>query len=106
MTSPPPHTSTVKALRENSSHGVLPISASGTQQRTVPSSTRPSSKATASRMKVIVRRLPPNLTSVEFETILGEEWKINGGKVDWFKYKPGKLSKECGDMLKPLWAPF
>ena len=75
-------------------NGVLPISASATQQRIPPSSIKPSTKASTSRLKVVIRRLPPNLTLAEFEAVLGEEWKVNQGKVDWFSYKPGKLSKE------------
>lgn len=43
---------------------------------------------------MIVRRLPPGLTQEEFDAALGEEWKTNGGKVDWALYKPGKISKE------------
>ncbi|KAI4168949.1 MAG: hypothetical protein LQ348_007393 [Seirophora lacunosa] len=46
------------------------------------------------RLKLVVRRLPPGLTEVEFETILGGEWKLGGGRVDWAVYKPGKISKE------------
>ena len=46
------------------------------------------------RLKLLVRRLPPGLTEVEFETALGGEWNVGAGKVDWFKYKPGKVSKE------------
>ncbi|KAK4223194.1 Smg-4/UPF3 family-domain-containing protein [Podospora fimiseda] len=42
--------------------------------------------------KVVVRRLPPGMTEEEFVTILGDEWKVGNGKVDWFSYAPGKIS--------------
>jgi regulator of nonsense transcripts 3 len=53
-----------------------------------------SAKATAARLKLLIRRLPPGLTQLEFEEILGAEWKVEGGKVDWFLYKCGKVSTE------------
>ena len=43
---------------------------------------------------MVVRRLPPGLTQAEFESALGEDWKIGAGKVDWSVYKAGKISKE------------
>jgi regulator of nonsense transcripts 3 len=46
------------------------------------------------RLRLIVRRLPPGLTQVEFEETLGEEWRMGAGQVDWFAYKDGKISKE------------
>ena len=45
-------------------------------------------------MKLVIRRLAPGLTQIEFEEALGEEWKVNAGKVDWATYKEGKISKE------------
>ena len=59
----------------------------------------------APRLKLVIRRLPPALTEPEFDTALGEEWKVNGGKVDWMVYKAGKLSTECVflNALRPLW---
>lgn len=71
--------------------GVLPISASSAQQNAPKAS---SSKSAAPRLKLLVRRLPPGLTQAEFETALGEEWTVGKGKVDWFTYRPGKLSTE------------
>jgi regulator of nonsense transcripts 3 len=26
--------------------------------------------------------------------MLGDEWKVGAGKVDWLEYKKGKVSKE------------
>jgi regulator of nonsense transcripts 3 len=43
---------------------------------------------------LVVRRLPPGLTEVEFCAILGADWAVGNGKVDWFSYAAGKISKE------------
>lgn len=73
--------------------GVLPISASATQKSaSIPS--KGTAKLPTPRLKLVVRRLPPGLTQTEFENALGEEWKVGAGKVDWFQYKDGKVSKE------------
>ena len=94
MASPSPRPSAGKAVNTRRPNGILPISVSATQQRTAPIVLKPSTKASTARMKVVVRRLPPSLTLAELEAILGDEWKVNEGKVDWFSYQPGKLSKE------------
>lgn len=44
--------------------------------------------------KLVVRRLPPAMTEAEFLSILGEEWEVGQGRVDWFSYSEGKVSKE------------
>ena len=51
-------------------------------------------RAPSSRLKVLVRRLAPGLTECEFYTILDDEWKAGGAKVDWSLYRPGKISRE------------
>ena len=51
-------------------------------------------KPASQKLKVVVRRLAPSLTETEFTTVIGDDWKIGRGKVDWFKYKPGKDSRE------------
>ena len=76
-------------------NGVLPISATVLQKNAPASAPRgPSSRASAPRLKLVLRRLPPGLTKSEFEAALGDEWKVGGGKVDWMFYKTGKISKE------------
>lgn len=76
-------------------NGVLPISATVLQKNAPASAPRgPSSRASAPRLKLVLRRLPPGLTKSEFEAALGDEWKVGGGKVDWMLYKTGKISKE------------
>lgn len=51
-------------------------------------------RSTMPRLKLVIRRLPPGLTQEEFETSLGDEWRVSSEKVDWAVYKPGKVSKE------------
>ena len=58
----------------------------------------------APRTKVVVRRLPPGLTEVEFEKALGEEWKVGAGKVNWFDFRPGKVSKDLSKPSRPARA--
>ena len=71
-----------KVLARNADRtgGVLPV----------PTAARSTPKQPAARLKLEVRRLPPGLTLTEFEETLGEEWKLNGGKVDWREYRQGK----------------
>ena len=73
-------------------NGVLPVLATTTQKSGVLSTV--SSRAALPRLKLVIRRLPPGLTQSELEHALGDEWKVDGGRVDWALYKPGKLSKE------------
>lgn len=76
-----------------STGGVLQIPAAVTQKNANPAPKK-TPKPAAPRLKLLVRRLPPGLTQEEFEAALGGEWKAGAGKVDWFQYKPGKISKE------------
>ncbi|EEQ30146.1 conserved hypothetical protein [Microsporum canis CBS 113480] len=78
------------------SPGVLAINAAATQKAAPPPapSKEHSSKANAPRLKLHVRRLPPGLTQVEFESALGDHWKAGRGKIDWFLFKEGKVSSE------------
>jgi regulator of nonsense transcripts 3 len=72
---------------------VTPSQASGI----VPKQT--AAKPFTPKLKVIIRRLAPGLTKEEFTTVLGEEWKLEQGRVDWFLYKAGKDSKEYATHL-------
>jgi len=97
MTSPARRGPSSKPPNTPSSNGILSIPASATQKgasTTLPSSAL-HSRASAPRLKVVIRRLAPGLTQDEFEVALGHEWKLGGGKVDWRLFKSGKLSKEC-----------
>lgn len=76
-------------------NGILPVPAAATRRSTkaeVPG--RQPAKVGAARLRLIIRRLPPGLTEVEFWLALGGEWKSGLTKVDWAAYKPGKVSKE------------
>ena len=42
----------------------------------------------------MIRRLPPGMTEAEFVSILGNEWELGKGKVDWFEFAQGKISTE------------
>ena len=95
MTAPSP-APRVTIARPSRSNGVLSIPASATQKKPGPDSEAPISKSANTRLKIVIRRLPPGLTQVEFEQALGVDWRINKGKVDWAVYKEGKVSKEYG----------
>jgi regulator of nonsense transcripts 3 len=72
-------------------NGVVPVAV---LQKNTPSQAPRGPKAAQPRLKLICRRLPPGLTKTEFETIIGDEWKLGAGKVDWMSWKKGKISKE------------
>lgn len=72
-------------------NGVLPVTV---LHKTSPPSAPRGSKASQPRLKLVLRRLPPGLAKTEFEAILGDEWKVGAGKIDWLDYKKGKVSKE------------
>lgn len=81
-------------------NGVLPATV---LQKNAPASAPrgPSGRATAPRLKLVLRRLPPGLTKAEFDATLGDDWKVGGGKVDWMLYKPGKVSKDLSKPSRP-----
>lgn len=81
--------------QQKASPGVLAINPAATQKAAPPPTPKGhSSKGNAPRLKLHVRRLPPGLTQAEFETTLGDCWKVGRGKVDWFLFKEGKVSTE------------
>jgi hypothetical protein len=84
--------SSTQSASRSQTNGVLAVTTSQTQGNSRQTAIKPH----APRTKVIVRRLAPRLTETEFKTLLGEDWKLGGGKVDWLLYKPGKESKEYG----------
>lgn len=75
---------------QTQTNGVLPIPAS----QTAPKMSKASQNRAGPSLKVVVRRLAPALTEAEFMKIIGDEWKVGAGRVDWFSYKPGKVSTE------------
>ncbi|KAA8565956.1 hypothetical protein MFRU_022g00590 [Monilinia fructicola] len=82
----------------NQANGVLSVTTSQTSGNT-PKQT--ASKPASSKMKLIVRRLAPGLTEAEFFSVIGEDWKVGQGKVDWFQYKAGKDSKDPSKPSRP-----
>lgn len=94
--------STVMAANLNSrtqaNGGMLRVSASQTSSN---APRQAAAKPLTAKLKVIVRRLAPGLSEEEFTTLLGDEWKLEQGKVDWFLYKPGKDSKEYVPLPPP-----
>lgn len=68
------------------------------------SSTARGPRKQADRLKVIIRRLPPGLTQSEFEAALGEGWGVGAGQVNWFDYKPGKISTDFSKPSRPARA--
>ncbi|KAJ6003284.1 hypothetical protein N7451_005831 [Penicillium sp. IBT 35674x] len=79
--------------------GLLQIPATATQKSSGPA--KKAHKLPAPRLKLLIRRLPPGLTQVELEGILGAEWKVGAGKVDWLQYKAGKVSKDPAKPSRP-----
>jgi regulator of nonsense transcripts 3 len=77
-------------------NGILSVPASVTSKKatTISTPSHVSPRSGLRRLRLIIRRLPPGLTQAEFEEILGDEWQLGAGRVDWFAYKNGKISKE------------
>ncbi|KAG8423165.1 hypothetical protein J3458_000080 [Metarhizium acridum] len=61
----------------------------------------PRSKPQNEGEKLVIRRLPPGMTKEECISILGPEWEISKGKVDWFSYVPGKISIDPSKPSRP-----
>ncbi|KAK3046840.1 hypothetical protein LTS18_013277, partial [Coniosporium uncinatum] len=83
--------------------GVLPMPAAALQKKPTVNGapTGPVAKPKASRLKVVIRRLPPGLTQVEFDNYIGDEWKAGSGKVDWYCYRAGKISRDLAKPSRP-----
>lgn len=76
------------------SGGVLSVNAAARKNTAAQSGPKSSSRTPAPRLKLIVRRLPPGLTETEFWAVLGDDWKVGAGKVEWGAFRDGKISKE------------
>ncbi|KAL6719530.1 hypothetical protein ACLMJK_003771 [Lecanora helva] len=96
----------VTIARPARSSGVLSIPASATQQKPKPQQEAHTTRASSARLKIIIRRLPPGLTQIEFEDALGIDWKFGQDKVDWGVYKAGKISKDPAKASRPSRAYF
>ncbi|KAI1197079.1 Smg-4/UPF3 family-domain-containing protein [Nemania serpens] len=58
-------------------------------------------KTHAEGKKVVIRRLPPGMTADECWAILGAEWKVGKGLVDWARYDDGEISNDPADLSLP-----
>ncbi|KIX00012.1 uncharacterized protein Z518_10939 [Rhinocladiella mackenziei CBS 650.93] len=84
-----------------SAGGVLPVNAAARKNATAQSGSKSSQRTPAPRLRLIIRRLPPGLTEPEFWTILGDDWKVGAGKVEWAAFKEGKISKDPAKPSRP-----
>ncbi|KAF2018930.1 hypothetical protein BU24DRAFT_488988 [Aaosphaeria arxii CBS 175.79] len=82
-------------------NGVLPASV---LQKNAPTPAPRGPKAASPRLKLVLRRLPPGLTKAELDQILGDEWKVGGGKIDWLSFREGKISKDLAKPSRPARA--
>ncbi|KAF4979699.1 hypothetical protein FZEAL_4127 [Fusarium zealandicum] len=51
--------------------------------------------------KLVIRRLPPGMTQAEFVSILGSDWELGKGRVDWFSFAHGKISTDPSKPSRP-----
>lgn len=71
---------------------MLPISVP--QQADKPGkSSRGKPKISQEGIKISIRYLPPGLKEFECASILGDDWRVGGGKVDWLCFEPGKQAR-------------
>ncbi|KIW64085.1 hypothetical protein PV04_09043 [Phialophora macrospora] len=86
------------------SAGVLPINAAARKNATSNSAAKSSQRSPAPRLRLIIRRLPPGLTEAEFWAVLGDEWRVGSGKVEWAAYQDGKVSRDPAKPSRPARA--
>ncbi|KAI0452914.1 Smg-4/UPF3 family-domain-containing protein [Xylaria acuta] len=58
-------------------------------------------RSQAEGKKVLIRRLPPGMTEEECRAVLGDEWKVGKGRVDWARYDNGEISNDPADLSRP-----
>lgn len=62
---------------------------------------RAKARAYSEGEKLVVRQLPPGMTEAEFVDILGLDWEVDKGRVDWFSYCPGKVAVDPTKPSRP-----
>ncbi|CAO2650276.1 Nn.00g015680.m01.CDS01 [Neocucurbitaria sp. VM-36] len=82
-------------------NGILPVTV---LQKNAPAQAPRGPKPAQPRLKLICRRLPPGLTKAEFESILGDEWQLGAGKIDWINYRKGNISTDAAKPSRPARA--
>ncbi|KAJ5027529.1 Smg-4/UPF3 family-domain-containing protein [Bipolaris maydis] len=83
------------------SAGVLPVAL---LQKSQTAHTPRGQKPPQPRLKLICRRLPPGLAKHEFAQVLGDDWKLGAGRIDWLSYRKGKISTDAAKPSKPARA--
>ncbi|KAH9865365.1 hypothetical protein J1614_008948 [Plenodomus biglobosus] len=83
---------------QGGTNGIIPVTL---LHKNPPSQSSRGPKAAQPRLKLICRRLPPGLTKAEFEGVLGPEWTLGAGKVDWLNYRKGKISTDAAKPSRP-----
>ncbi|KAI8941415.1 hypothetical protein NX059_002638 [Plenodomus lindquistii] len=83
---------------QGGANGVAPVAL---LQKNPPAQPPRGPKAAPPRLKLICRRLPPGLTRPEFESVLGPEWKLGAGRIDWLNYRKGKISTDAAKPSRP-----
>lgn len=82
------------AVKSSARAGLLNIHPSSIKQRGTPQKPRRTmsrSQPEVSRLKVVIRRLPADVTEADVFASLGEGWKAGEGRVDWVSFRAGKV---------------
>ncbi|KAI1007430.1 hypothetical protein K3495_g791 [Podosphaera aphanis] len=87
--------SNAKASGQNQTLSIAPPPNSRNTQQ------QPAAKLPVHRLKVTIRMLPPGLSKEAFMDILGPEWELGQGKVEWFAFVPGKISENPSKSSRP-----
>lgn len=76
-------------------NGVLPIPVAQQADKSDKpgKSSRGKPKISQDGLKISIRYLPPGLKEFECTSILGDDWRVGGGKVDWLCFEPGKQAR-------------
>lgn len=87
--------------RQPPANGVIPVAM---LQKNAPPPAPRGPKAASPRLKLVLRRLPPGLNEQEFLNILGDDWKVGTGKIDYLDFKKGKVSRDAAKPSRPARA--
>ncbi|RDA88480.1 hypothetical protein CP532_6666 [Ophiocordyceps camponoti-leonardi (nom. inval.)] len=103
---PPPAEPPAKGKSILDPHPQRPSRGASTGEKSQDAAKSESSKRTKPRPvtqgeKLVIRRLPPGMTEAETVSILGTDWEVNKGKVDWFSFCSGKVSVDPAKPSRP-----
>ena len=71
----------------------LPTAAPSVEAPT-PAKTAPAGNGAQAGRKVMIRWLPPGMKASEFDRIMGADWAAGQGKVDWTRFRDGKVARK------------